>query len=346
MIDTPPTANHHRLCVAPMLDWTDRHYRYFARLLSRHTLLYTEMITAAALRHGDVQRLLAFDVQEKPLALQLGGSDPLLLADAAGLGAAYGYDEINLNVGCPSPRVSQGRFGACLMLEPGLVAECVTAMQAAVAVPVTVKTRLGVDHQDSFEYLCRFVATVAQTGCTRFIIHARKAWLEGLSPKQNRDIPPLQYEWVYALKQTFPQLEIVLNGGVPDLDQAEIHLQRVDGVMIGRAAYHSPYLLAEADRRIYGDDHPIPSRADVVQQLLPYIAKQQAHGTRLHTITRHLLGLFHGQPGGRIWRRHLSTHGVAAAADGRVLSAALAQTACVKNSSQPLPGATEPAYTM
>ncbi|TAN52883.1 MAG: tRNA dihydrouridine(20/20a) synthase DusA [Methylococcaceae bacterium] len=343
---TAASRQPYRLCVAPMLDWTDRHYRYFARLLSRHTLLYSEMITAAALRHGDASRLLAFDEREKPLALQLGGSDPTLMADAARLGAAQGYDEINLNVGCPSPRVSQGRFGACLMLEPELVAECVAAMQAAVDVPVTVKTRLGVDHQDSYEFLCRFVATVAQTGCGRFIIHARKAWLEGLSPKQNREIPPLRYEWVYALKQAFPQLDIILNGGVQNLEQAESHLRQVDGVMIGRAAYHDPYLLAQADGRIYGDEHPIPERAEIVERLLPYIAEQQAQGTRLHSITRHMLGLFHNQAGGRIWRRHLSTHGVRAGADGRVLKAALTLAASVKNLSQPLPGESGPEYTI
>ncbi|BBL71173.1 tRNA dihydrouridine(20/20a) synthase DusA [Methylogaea oryzae] len=312
-----------RLSVAPMLDWTDRDYRYFARLLTRHTLLYTEMITAAALHHGDPSRLLAFDALEGPVALQLGGSDPRLLAQGAVLGADFGYDEINLNVGCPSPRVSKGRFGACLMLEPELVAECIQAMAAAVSLPVTVKTRIGVDEQDSFEQLHRFVETVAQAGCRTFIVHARKAWLQGLSPKQNREIPPLQYERVWALKQAFPGLEFILNGGVVDLDQAEAHLQRVDGVMIGRAAYHDPYLLAEADGRLYGDRHPAPSRAEVVHRLLPYVAMRLSCGLRFQQIARHLLGLFHGQPGGRAWRRHISTFGVRPGADERVLLDAL-----------------------
>lgn len=307
-----------------MLDWTDRHYRYFVRLITRHTLLYTEMITAAALRHGDAAHLLAYSAQEKPLALQLGGSDPALLAHGAKLGEDYGYDEINLNVGCPSPRVSKGRFGACLMLEPTLVAECVQAMMAASSLPVTVKTRIGVDRQDSFADLCRFVETIAQAGCNSFIIHARKAWLQGLSPKQNREIPPLQYERVLALKQAFPHLQIVLNGGVMDLAQAEAHLTALDGVMIGRAAYHDPYLLAQADRRFYGNEHAIPSRVEVVERLLSYVDEQLAQGVRLHAIGRHLLGLFHGQPGGRAWRRHLSTYGVRANADRQVLRDALA----------------------
>lgn len=307
-----------------MLDWTDRHYRYCARLISRHALLYTEMITAAALHHGDAARLLAFDAREKPVALQLGGSDTDLLAQAAKLGEDFGYDEINLNVGCPSPRVSKGRFGACLMLEPELVADCVQAMREAVSLPVTVKTRIGVDQQDSFEHLCGFVATVARAGCRIFVIHARKAWLEGLSPKENRELPPLQYERVQALKQAFPDLQFVLNGGVLDLDQAEAHLAWADGVMIGRAAYHDPYLLAAADARFYADSHPIPSRTEVVRQLLPYVCAQLAQGVRFHQIGRHLLGLFHGQPGGRAWRRHLSTHGVQPGADARVLQDALA----------------------
>lgn len=319
-----PYLDPQRICVAPMLEWTDRHYRYFARLLSRHAGLYSEMVSAAALHHGDAGRLLAFDPAEKPLALQLGGSDPDLLARGARLGAEFGYDEINLNVGCPSPRVSRGRFGACLMLEPDCVADCVRAMGEAVALPVTVKTRIGVDQQDSFEALCRFIETVAQAGCRTFIVHARKAWLQGLSPKQNREVPPLRYDYVLDLKQAFPALRFVLNGGVLDLDQAAGWLDKLDGVMIGRAAYHDPYLLAGVDGRFYGDGHAVPSRAEVVERLLPYVQAQLAQGTRFHSIGRHLLGLFHGQPGGRAWRRHLSTAGARPDADGRVLREALA----------------------
>jgi tRNA-dihydrouridine synthase A len=311
---------HSPLSIAPMLDWTDRHCRYFLRLMSRHVLLYTEMVTTGAVLHGDVDRLLGFHPKEKPLAVQFGGSDPEELAACARIAEARGFDEINLNVGCPSDRVQRGKFGACLMAEPELVAECIAAMQGAVSIPVTVKTRIGIDARDSYEELARFVGTVAAAGCPSFIIHARKAWLSGLSPRENRDIPPLRYDIAAALKRDFPELRIVLNGGILDLDQAEQHLARFDGVMIGRAAYHNPYaLLAEADRRLFGDAHPIPSRHDILEEMRPYIGAELARGVRLHAITRHMLGLFHGVPGGRAWRRQLGERAVKAGAGLEVL---------------------------
>jgi tRNA-dihydrouridine synthase A len=305
-----------------MLDWTDRHCRYFLRLMSRHVLLYTEMVTTGAILHGDQDRLLGFHLREKPLAVQLGGSDPQELAECARIAEARGFDEINLNVGCPSDRVQRGRFGACLMAEPELVAACVAAMRDAVGIPVTVKTRIGIDERDSYEELAHFVSTVAAGGCEIFIIHARKAWLSGLSPKENREVPPLRYDVAEAIKRNFPGLCVILNGGIADLDQAERHLARFDGVMIGRAAYHNPYpLLAEADRRLYGDDHPIPSRAEVMTEMLSYIAAELERGTRLHTITRHMLGLYHGMPGGRAWRRQLGERAVKPGAGLDVLAA-------------------------
>ncbi len=267
-----------RLSVAPMMDWTDRHERFFLRLISRRALLYTEMITTGAILHGARDRLLAFHAAEHPVALQLGGSDPKALAECARIGADLGYDEINLNVGCPSDRVQTGRFGACLMLEPELVRDGVAAMRAAVSIPVTVKHRIGVDARDSYDDLCRFVAVVAESGCTVFTVHARKAWLSGLSPKQNREIPPLSYETVYRLKRDFPQFTIVLNGGVRSLDEAAEELRQVDGVMIGRAAYETPYMLAEADRRIFGDaDAPILSRREIVAAFMPYVRGRTRH---------------------------------------------------------------------
>jgi tRNA-dihydrouridine synthase A len=302
------TRPHHRLSIAPMMDYTDRHCRYFLRLLSRRALLYTEMVTANAVLHGDRNRLLGFSAEERPVALQLGGSDPRHLATAAAIGANYGYDEINLNVGCPSDRVQTGRFGACLMAEPELVAECVAAMRAAVRIPVTVKTRIGIDERDSYDELAAFVERVAAAGCETVIVHARKAWLKGLSPKENREIPPLRYDVAYQLKRDFPRLAIVLNGGVQSLDAANAHLRHVDGVMIGRAAYENPFLLAPADARLFGDAAAVPTRADIVSRILPYVETQLARGTRLHSITRHMLGLFHGVPGARAWRRHLSAH--------------------------------------
>ncbi len=295
-----------RLCVAPMLDWTDRHCRYFHRLLSRHTVLYTEMVTTGALIHGDRNRFLEFNDFEHPVALQLGGSDPEALAQCARMAEDYGYDEINLNVGCPSDRVQNGRFGACLMAEPELVAECVTAMRQAVGIPVTVKHRIGIDDLDSYELLHRFVDTVRDGGCDTFIVHARKAILQGLSPKQNREIPPLIYDRVYQLKKDFPALEIILNGGVKSWDETERHLNRVDGVMIGREAYQNPWLLAEADARVYGQSESTSSRAQVMEGLYDYAERQLAQGAQLGWIARHVLCLYQGMPGARRFRRYLS----------------------------------------
>src|SRR5690606_1519584 len=312
-----------RFSIAPMMDWTDRHCRFFHRLLTRRALLYTEMVTAEAVLHGDRDRLLGFDRAEHPVALQLGGSDPARLADAAAIGADYGYDEINLSVGCPSDRVQEGRFGACLMAEPGLVAACVAAMQARVAVPVTVKCRIGIDDQDSESDLERFVSTVAEAGCRTFIVHARKAWLEGLSPKENREVPPLDYARVYRLKEAHPELEIVVNGGIASLEAAEAHLAHVDGVALGRAAYQSPYLLAEVDRRLFGDTNPAPSRREAIEALLPYAERHLKAGGRLNNIARHILGLYHGRPRARAFRRHLSEHAPRDGAGVGVLEAAL-----------------------
>ena len=292
------------LSVAPMMDWTDRHCRYFHRLLSPHALLYTEMVTAPAVLHGDRARLLGFDAFEQPVALQLGGSEPAELAAAARVGADLGYCEINLNVGCPSDRVQSGRFGACLMREPALVADCVAAMRAAVSIPVTVKCRLGVDEQDEYADLERFTETVRAGGCEIFIVHARKAWLEGLSPKENREIPPLNYERVYRLKREFPALTIVVNGGVSSVADVEAHLRHVDGVMLGRTAYHEPYRLAEIENALY--DEALPERDAVLAAFRPYIEAHLARGDRLQHISRHILGLYQGLPGARAFRRVLS----------------------------------------
>ena len=289
-----------------MMDWTDRHCRFFHRLLSARALLYTEMITAEAILHGKRDMLLAFDAEEHPVALQLGGSDPAKLGEAAAVGEGYGYDEINLNVGCPSDRVQEGRFGACLMAEPDLVARCVAAMQARVRVPVTVKCRIGIDAQDSEADLERFTSTVAAAGCRTFIVHARKAWLQGLSPKENREIPPLDYGRVYRLKVAHPELEIVINGGITSLDEAAGHLEKVDGVGLGRAAYQNPYLLAQADRRLFGADTDAPSRRAVIEALIPYTERHLRAGGRLNNIARHILGLYHGRPRARAFRRHIA----------------------------------------
>ncbi len=316
-----------RFSVAPMMDWTDRHCRYFMRLFTRRALLYSEMITAEALTHGDSERLLAFDDSEQPVALQLGGSNPELLASAARLGEQAGYAEINLNVGCPSDRVQSGRFGACLMAEPELVAHCVQAMRTAVSIPVTVKTRIGIDEHDSMEFLRRFVSLVADGGCRSFTIHARKAWLSGLSPKQNREVPPLDYARVYRLKQEFPQLEIIVNGGIADLAAVRTHLCEVDGVMMGRAAYNNPYLLAAVDRELFGDSSAPLTREDVVHAMFPYLEKHLAEGVRLASMTRHMLGLFQGQAGARHWRRYLSEHAHLPGAGIEVVEAALAARA-------------------
>lgn len=289
-----------------MMDWTDRHDRFFLRLISRRALLYTEMVTTGAVLHGDRQRLLGFDPSEHPVAVQLGGSEPAELAEAARIAADFGYDEVNLNVGCPSDRVQSGRFGACLMREPHLVARCVEAMRRAVRIPVTVKCRIGVDEQEPEEALPAMARAVRAAGCETLIVHARKAWLEGLSPKENRDIPPLDYPLVYRLKQAMPEMEIVINGGIATLNEAAQHLAHVDGAMLGRAAYQNPYLLAEVDARFFGERASPLSRHEVLEAFLPYVQRELAHGTHLHAMTRHILGLFQGQPGARAFRRHIS----------------------------------------
>ncbi|ELE2167750.1 tRNA dihydrouridine(20/20a) synthase DusA [Vibrio fluvialis] len=314
-----------RLSVAPMLDWTDRHCRYFHRLLSSQTLLYTEMVTTGAIIHGKGD-FLAYNEEEHPVALQLGGSNPADLARCAKLAQKRGYDEINLNVGCPSDRVQNGRFGACLMAEPDLVAQCVAAMKEVVDIPVTVKTRIGIDDQDSYEFLTNFVTLVSEKGgCEQFTIHARKAWLSGLSPKENREIPPLDYPRAYQLKQDFPHLTIAVNGGVKTLAEAKEHLQHLDGVMIGREAYQSPYLLAEVDQQIFGLDTPVKKRSQLVQEMYPYIEQQLAQGSYLGHITRHMLGLFQNMPGARQWRRHISENAHKAGAGIEVVEQALAK---------------------
>jgi tRNA-dihydrouridine synthase A len=314
----------HRLSVAPMLDWTDRDFRYFLRLISKHCVLYTEMVTTGALIHGNRDRFLGHDVSEYPLALQLGGSDPDALAKCASLGQQAGYSEINLNVGCPSDRVQSGRFGACLMTEPKLVAEGVVAMVSEVDIPVTVKTRLGIDDFDSYEFLTDFISQVADAGCEIFILHARKAWLQGLSPKENRDIPPLDYQRVYQIKKDFPQLHIDINGGIQTLEQAQLHLTHVDGVMMGRAIYHDPYLLAQVDRLMFNDQHAVLSRHEIIQTMVAYIEHRMSQGRPIKSITRHLLGMFQGQPGARAWRRHLSEHAHLKGAGIEVITDALA----------------------
>ena len=291
--------------IAPMLDWTDRHYRYLARIMSTELLLYTEMVTTGAIIHGKGD-YLAYNSEENPLALQLGGSNPQDLATCAKLAAERGYDEINLNVGCPSDRVQSGRFGACLMADPKLVAECVTAMKQVVDIPVTVKTRIGIDDQDSYEFLTEFVDTVSDVGCDTFIVHARKAWLQGLSPKQNREIPPLDYQRVYRLKQDYPKLHISINGGVKTLDECREHLLHIDGVMVGREAYQNPYILAEVDQLLCGSNKSVLSRDAVLEKFIPYIEKHLVDGGRLNHITRHMTGMFQGEPGSRAWRRYIS----------------------------------------
>ncbi|NOT11588.1 MAG: tRNA dihydrouridine(20/20a) synthase DusA [Methylococcaceae bacterium] len=315
-----------RFCVAPMLDWTDRHCRFFHRLISQHALLYTEMVTTGALIHGDRHRFLQFNAAEHPLALQLGGCKPGDLAICAKMAEDYGYDEVNLNVGCPSDRVQSGRFGASLMAEPLLVAECVAAMQQAVSIPVTIKSRIGIDDRDSYGELVHFIGTIASAGCKTFIVHARKAWLSGLSPKQNREVPPLRYDVVFQLKLDFPELGLILNGGIDSLDQAEQILMQLDGVMVGREAYHKPYLLAEVDKRFFGATVDILSREQILIALIPYIQQQLKTQVRLNSVTRHILGLFHGMPGAKAWRRYLSDHVGKPGADENVLLEALKLT--------------------
>ena len=326
LIQTAPSLQpDRRLSVAPMMDWTTRDYRFLARLITRHTLLYTEMVVAQAILRGDRERFLAFNDEEHPVALQLGGSEPQDLAEAARIAEQYGYDEINLNVGCPSDRVQQGKIGAILMAEPELVGQCVEAMQAAVSVPVTVKTRIGIDDQDDYDFLYRFVSRMEQAGCTSLTIHARKAILSGLSPKENREIPPLIYQRAYAIKQAFPHMEIILNGGVKTLDEVHAHMGDVDGVMIGREAYQNPYFLANADRIVFADDHPVPSRRDVAEQFLPYVERRYALGHAPKHSLRHILNLFQGEPGARRFRRHLSENMHKPDTTPQVLMDALAQ---------------------
>jgi tRNA-dihydrouridine synthase A len=316
-----------RFAVAPMMDWTDRHCRVFHRLLTRRAVLYTEMVTTGAVIHGNRERLLAFDASEQPLAVQLGGSDPDALARSARVCADLGYAEINLNVGCPSDRVQEGRFGACLMAEPKLVGDCVAAMRAAVAIPVTVKCRLGIDEQDPEQALEALTQAAVAGGADALVVHARKAWLKGLDPKQNREIPPLDYARVYRLKAAHPQLEIILNGGVPSLEEAQRHLAHVDGVMLGRAAYQEPWRLLAVDPLLFGQAAPFENVKAAALALVPYIERELMRGTRLHAITRHMHGLFHAVPGARAYRRHLATEAVKAGAGPEVLVQALALVA-------------------
>jgi tRNA-dihydrouridine synthase A len=317
-----------RFSVAPMMDWTDRHCRFFHRIMSRRARLYTEMLTARAVLHGERDRLLRFDAAEHPVAVQLGGSDPAELAAAARIGADYGFDEINLNVGCPSERVQSGAFGACLMREPELVGDCVAAIKARVALPVTVKCRTGVDEQDPEAALGLLAGRVITAGCDALIVHARKAWLKGLSPRENRVLPPLDYALVHALKQRFPNVPVVLNGGLAALSQMHAELDHVDGVMVGRAAYQNPALLLDADAFFFNEPAPVASGAAAAEAFIPYVEARLAEGVPLHAMTRHLLGLFSGFPGARGWRRHLAVEAVKPGADTRVLHAALRNVDC------------------
>jgi tRNA-dihydrouridine synthase A len=314
------------ILIAPMMDWTDRHCRYFLRLLSPNARLYTEMVTAAALIHGDANKLLEFDTAEHPVALQLGGSDPGMMADSAKMVADAGYDEININVGCPSDRVQSGQFGACLMASPDVVASCFEAISGVCDLPVTVKTRIGIDDHDSYQFLREFIETLRVAGCKTFIVHARIAILQGLSPKDNRSVPPLDYDRVYQLKREFPDLEIILNGGISTTDQALGHLEKLDGVMIGRQAYHDPCFLIELEKTLYArEGWQAPDRREMIELMIPYIERQMAAGAELKHITRHMLGLFAGQPGARAWRRHLSERAHLPDADADVLRQALAK---------------------
>ncbi len=322
-----------------MMDWSDHHCRFFWRLLTRQALLYTEMVTTGALIHGDRQRFLRFNPEEHPVALQVGGSDPGELARCAKWAREWGYDEVNLNCGCPSDRVQSGMFGACLMARPGLVANCIKAMLDACDIPVTVKHRIGIDDMESYDQLAGFVRPVAEAGCRVVIVHARKAWLQGLSPRENREIPPLNYPWVYRLKRDFPALEVVINGGIQTLEQCREHLQHVDGVMIGREAYQNPWMLAEVDSQLFGMDNPARSRDDVVERLLPYVERQLVRGVHLNHITRHILGLYQGVPGARKFRRHLSENAYRKDAGIEVLKDAYR---FVQNRSPSAPADTEP----
>ena len=325
MILATSKSQVHRFSVAPMMEWTDRQCRVFHRHLTRRALLYTEMLTTGAIIRGDRKRLLGYDAVEHPVALQLGGSHPHDLADAARIGEDFGYDEINLNVGCPSDRVMDGRFGACLMAEPELVARCVEAMKGAVAVPVTVKCRIGIDEQDPEVALNTLARAVVAAGCDALIVHARKAWLNGLSPKENRDIPPLDYDRVYRLKRAMPDVPIIINGGVLSIDEAKAHVEHVDGVMLGRAAYQEPWRLLSVDQDIFGEAAPHATMQEAFEAMMPYIEAQLARGTRLHSITRHFVGAFHAVPGARAFRRHLAEQGVKPGAGVEVLRDALAK---------------------
>jgi tRNA-dihydrouridine synthase A len=312
-----------RFSVAPMMEWTDRHCRFFHRLLTRRALLYTEMLTTGAIIHGDRERLLGFNDAERPVAIQLGGSDPRALAECAKIAEDFGYDEANLNVGCPSDRVQEGRFGACLMAEPQLVGDCVAAMKAAVRIPVTVKCRIGIDEQDPERALEELTRAVKAARADALIVHARKAWLAGLSPKENREVPPLDYDRVYRLKAAHPDLAVVLNGGIATVEQAAAHIGGVDGVMMGRAAYQEPWRLLSVDPMVFGEDTPFGSQRAAVEAFIPYVEAELARGTRLHSITRHMLGLYQGIPGARAWRRHLATEAVKPGAGADVLREAL-----------------------
>lgn len=313
-----------KFCIAPMMEWTDRHCRFFHRLLTRRARIYTEMITTGAVLHGPRARLMAYDVAEHPLALQLGGCDPRQLAECARIAEAFGYDEVNFNIGCPSDRVQEGRFGACLMAEPALVGDCVAAMAAVVKLPITVKCRIGIDDQDPEEALEALACAVERAGVAALIVHARKAWLDGLSPRENRNVPPLDYARVYRLKAAHPNLSVMLNGGITTVDQAFNHLRCVDGVMMGRAAYQEPWRLLAVDPVLFGERARFASARAAAEALLPYIERELARGTRLHAVTRHVLGLFRGMPGARAFRRHLATEAVKPAADAATFRAALA----------------------
>ena len=315
---------NHKFSVAPMLDWTDKHCRYFHRKLSRHAVLYTEMVTTGAILFGQGD-YLSFNEEEHPVVVQLGGSDPEAMAKSALLCQQHGYDAININVGCPSDRVQNGMFGACLMAQPAQVAACVSAMRAVVDIPVTVKTRIGIDDSDDMQFLTDFVGIVSEAGCSQFIIHARKAWLQGLSPKENREVPPLNYPRVYQLKQQFPDLDISINGGVKTVEECLTHLQYLDGVMVGREAYTNPLLLAQIDHALYGDPRPVPTPHQLVREMLPYIELQMQQGARFWHIARHMLGIFQGVPGARLWRRHLSETGHLPTSGPEVMLAALAK---------------------
>ncbi|MEM9922533.1 MAG: tRNA dihydrouridine(20/20a) synthase DusA [Cyanobacteria bacterium P01_D01_bin.50] len=325
MTNSPMLDKTNPLSIAPMMDRTDRHYRYFMRQITRCTLLYTEMVTSAAIMHGDREHLLGFSPDEKPLSLQVGGDNPQDLAECARIAEDMGYDEINLNVGCPSTRVQSGNFGACLMAQPQQVADCVAAMIDATKIPVTVKHRIGVDDLDRYEDMVNFVNIVSQAGCQRFTVHARKAWLKGLSPKENRDVPPLRYDYVHRLKQEFPHLFIEINGGIKTLVQVQQHLQSVDAVMIGRAAYDNPYLFAIADREIYTEEVTYRSRHEIVENMFDYIDKWAAKGLKLNKITRHMLQLFAGIPGSRAWKQHITENSCRFGVGSEVVQEALAK---------------------